>query len=64
MIGRDIGFRIAVKDNEAGDSLPLSREEEERREQQTLRATAEQNPIVQQVLRKFRGEIIDVQRAS
>jgi DNA polymerase III subunit gamma/tau len=60
VLGKEIGVRIAVKDNEINDSLPLSREEEDRREQQSRRVTAEQNPLVQQALRKFRGEIVDV----
>ena len=64
VVGREIGVRITVKDGEANDSLPLSREEEERRENQNLRAAAEQNPVVQQVLRKFRGEIVDVHRVN
>lgn len=63
VMGKEIGVRISVKDNEANESQPLSQEEEERRDKQSLRATAEQNPAVQQVLRKFRGEIVDVQRA-
>jgi DNA polymerase-3 subunit gamma/tau len=62
--GKEMGVRIAVKDDEVNDSLPLSKEEEERRDKQTLRAAAEQDPVVQQVLRKFRGEIVDVQRVS
>src|SRR6185312_13239014 len=63
-IGKEIGVRIAVKDDETNESQPLSQEEEERRDKQSLRAMAEQNPVVQQVLRKFRGEIVDVQRRS
>lgn len=63
-LGKELGVRITVKDLEVNDSLPLSHEEEERREQQSLRTTAEQNPVVQQALRKFRGEIVDVQRMS
>ena len=59
-----MGVRIAIKNDAANDNFPLSKEDEERREKQTLRAAAEQNPIVQQVLKKFRGEIVDVQRAS
>lgn len=62
--GKEMGVRIAVKDDGANDALPLSKEEAERRDQQRLRETAEQNPMVQQVLRTFRGEIIDVQRVS
>jgi len=62
--GREMGVRIAIKDQETDDALPLSKEEEERREKQTLREAAEQNPVVQQVLQTFRGEIVDVQRVS
>jgi hypothetical protein len=62
VIGRELGVRIAVKDTTANESMPLSQEEEEQREKESLRATAEQHPLVQDVLRKFRGEIIDVQR--
>jgi DNA polymerase III subunit gamma/tau len=63
VMGKEIGVRIAVKDSEASESQPWSQEEEERRDKQSLRAAAEHNPVVQQVLRKFRGEIVDVQRA-
>ena len=62
--GKEMGVRIAVRDPEVNDALPLSKEEEERREKQRLREAAEQNPVVQQVLRTFRGEIVDVQRMS
>ena len=64
VLGRELGIRILIKDNEENDSLPLSKDEELRRDQQNLRATAEQSPVVQQVLRKFRGEIIDVQQVG
>jgi DNA polymerase III subunit gamma/tau len=63
-LGKDMGVRIAIKDDEVDDALPPSKEEEQRREKQRLRETAEQNPVVQQVLRTFRGEIVDVQRTS
>jgi len=63
-IGKEIGVRIAIRDNEADDALPPSKEEERRRDKQQLRETAEQNPVVQQALRTFRGEIIDVQRMT
>ena len=61
--GQETGVRIAVKDPEAHNQ-PLSREEEERLEKQSLRAAAESNPIVQEMLRKFRGEIVDVRRVE
>src|SRR3989442_6010116 len=61
---KEMGVRIAVRDQDVNDALPLSKEEEERREKQLLRETTEQNPVVQQVRRTFRGEIVDVQRIS
>ena len=60
--GKEMGVRIATKDHNTTDGLPLSKEEEERREKQRLREVAEQNPVVQQMLRTFRGEIVDVRR--
>jgi DNA polymerase-3 subunit gamma/tau len=63
-LGQETGVRFVVKDEETDDSLPISRDEEERREKQSLRAAAEQNPVVQQMLRTFRGEIVDVRRVT
>ena len=61
--GQETGVRIAVKDPEAQNE-PLSREEEERQAKQNLRTSAEQNPIVQEMLRKFRGELVEVRRVE
>ena len=61
--GKETGIRIAVKDPQAQNE-PLSREEEERLAKQNLRTSAEQNPIVQEMLRKFRGEIVEVRRVE
>jgi DNA polymerase-3 subunit gamma/tau len=61
--GRETGVRISIKDTSAPeDSAQLSREDEERLEKQRLRETAEQNPVVQEMLRTFRGEIAEVRR--
>jgi DNA polymerase-3 subunit gamma/tau len=60
-IGKELGVRIVVKDKETVDA-PTSRDEEERREKQSLREAAEESPLVQQMLRTFRGEIVDVRR--
>lgn len=63
--GRELGVRIMVKDQSATvDSAPLSREEEQRLEQSRLRESAEKDPVVQQMLRTFRGEIVDVRRVD
>ena len=67
---RELGVRFVITDSETGDGptgrddAPLSREENQRREQQSLRETAEKDPVVQQMLRTFRGEIVDVKRAD
>jgi len=63
---RDLGVRFLIADGEAGkvSGAPLSKEETERREQQSLRETAEKDPVVQQMLRTFRGEIVDVKRVD
>lgn len=56
--GREI--RFSIKDGFADDNEPLSPEEEERRAKKQTRQTAAQNPTVQQVLRAFGGEIVDI----
>jgi DNA polymerase-3 subunit gamma/tau len=60
--GREMGVRIGISD--AGDNQPgpASKEDEERLEKQRLRSQAENNPIVQQMLRTFRGELVDVRQ--
>ena len=61
--GREMGVRIVVKDP-AADGEPLSREDEARQEKQRLREMAESSPVVQTMLKTFRGEIVDVRRAD
>jgi hypothetical protein len=61
--GREMGIRIVVKDP-AAEGEPLSRDDEERLEKQRLREMAEGSPIVQQMLKTFRGEIVDVRRVD
>ncbi|MER3427466.1 MAG: hypothetical protein C4334_05090 [Pyrinomonas sp.] len=53
LTGREMGVRIAV----AGGVSP---KDERERERERLREWAESHPTVKNVLRKFRGEIIDV----
>ena len=64
IIGRDLGVRFVINDGATNEDAPLSKEESARREQQSLRAEAEKDPTVQQMLRTFRGEIVDVKRAD
>jgi DNA polymerase-3 subunit gamma/tau len=66
---RELGVRFVITDSETAggpgsEDVPVSREEAERREQQSLRETAEKDPVVQQILKTFRGEIVDVKRAD
>jgi DNA polymerase-3 subunit gamma/tau len=57
--GREIGIRFSIKDD-SDSKEPLSPEEEVRQSKKQTRQTAAQNPSVQQVLRAFGGEIVDV----
>jgi DNA polymerase-3 subunit gamma/tau len=58
--GRDIGIHFSIRDNTAEANETLSPEEEERRVRKQTRQAAAQNPTVQQVLRAFGGEIVDI----
>ncbi|HEY0723015.1 MAG TPA: hypothetical protein VGD41_03280, partial [Pyrinomonadaceae bacterium] len=61
--GKEMGVRILVKDPTApAEGEPLSRDDEERLEKQRLREMAESSPVVQQLLKTFRGESVDVRR--
>jgi DNA polymerase-3 subunit gamma/tau len=60
--GQDAGVRIAVRDLQEQSSGPATREDDERIEKKKLRESAESNPIVQEMMRTFRGEIVDVRR--
>jgi len=57
--GQETGLRITVKDAQA-EGEPTSPEAEARFEKQRLRETAANYPDVQQMLKTFRGEIVDV----
>jgi hypothetical protein len=65
--GRDLGVRFVITDSEvssAASDAPPSKEETERRDKQSLREKAEKDPTVQQMLKTFRGEIVDVKRVD
>ena len=62
ILGREIGLRFAIKD--ADDGAAITPQDQERREQQRLREMAEQHPGVQQLLKTFRGEIVEVRKVS
>jgi len=57
--GREIGIRFAIKDDDATE-VPASPEEESRRAKELVRQAVTQDPAVQQVLRAFGGEIVDI----
>jgi DNA polymerase-3 subunit gamma/tau len=57
--GQDVGIRFVTSDTENNDA-PLSAEEDSRRSNQKARQAAAQDPKVQQVLKTFGGEIVDV----
>lgn len=61
---QDCGVRIVIKDLTAPADAEISKEDEELRDKQRLRKSAEENPVVQQMLRTFRGEIVDVRRTD
>ena len=56
--GREIGIRFSIRQDDGG--APPSPEEEEHRAKQQVRQAIAQNPTVQQVLRAFGGEIVDI----
>ena len=61
--GKEMGVRIAVKDSQE-NSGPATREDNERSEKKRLREAVESNPIVQELMRTFRGELVDVRRVD
>ena len=67
--GRDLGVRFVINDPQGSAAsvavdAPPSKEEMERREKQSMREQAEKDPTVQQMLKTFRGEIVDVKRVD
>jgi len=60
---RQVGVRIVIQVRDANETPP-SKEDNKRREKRLLRESAEKNPVVRQMLRTFRGEIVDVRRVE
>jgi DNA polymerase III subunit gamma/tau len=58
--GREFGVRLSIKDQT--ESGPIGRDEAERLEKKKLREEVESNPVVQEMLKTFRGEIVDIRR--
>ncbi|HEY0100788.1 MAG TPA: DNA polymerase III subunit gamma/tau [Pyrinomonadaceae bacterium] len=61
--GREMSVSIVVKDKSESAQLPTARDAEAE-EQRALRELAENHPSVQQVLRAFHAEIVDVRRVD
>ncbi|MDQ3134414.1 MAG: hypothetical protein M3Q76_06355, partial [Acidobacteriota bacterium] len=61
LLGRDVNVSVVVNDGRAANDSPTE-EDEEQRERRRLREIAENHPAVQQLLRTFRAEIIEVRQ--
>ena len=57
---REIGVRFTIQAADAARDEPSSPDQEKRQSKQKARHAAAQNPAVQQALRTFGGEIVDV----
>ena len=65
VLGRAVGINIRKREpGDAEDDGRLTPDDEARREQQQLRERAESHPVVQQVLKTFRAEIVEVRRTD
>ncbi len=65
VLDRQVGINIKLRD--AGgpdDDEKLTADDEARREQRQLRERAESHPVVQQLLKTFRAEVVDVRRTD
>jgi DNA polymerase-3 subunit gamma/tau len=62
--GRELGVRIVIKDKSESQHEPPETRDAEAEEKRRLRELAENNPSVQQVLRAFHAEIVDVRRVD
>ncbi|MFN2416346.1 MAG: DNA polymerase III subunit gamma/tau [Pyrinomonadaceae bacterium] len=63
-LGREVGISVRVRAPGEEEDEQLTAEDEARREQRALRERAEGHPVVQQVLKTFRAEIVDVRRTD
>jgi DNA polymerase-3 subunit gamma/tau len=65
VLGRSVGLNIKLRaPGETENEEHLTADDEARREQQQLRERAESHPVVQQVLKTFRAEIVEVRRTD
>jgi hypothetical protein len=64
VLGRPVGIDIKSRAPGEEEDEQLTAEDEARREQRLLRERAEGHPVVQQVLKTFRAEIVEVRRTD
>lgn len=65
VLGRQVGINIKMRGpGEPEDEARLTPEDEARREQRELRERAEGHPVVQQLLKTFRAEVVEVRRTD
>ncbi|MGB8509611.1 MAG: hypothetical protein WCD76_14585, partial [Pyrinomonadaceae bacterium] len=64
VLGRETGLRVNIRTPGEGDDAPLTKADEERLEQQRMRESVENHPDVQEMLRTFRAEIVEVRRVD
>jgi hypothetical protein len=60
--GRDMSVHVVIKEEDNTDTDGAESFDNELTEKQRLREIAERDPLVQQAIKAFRGEIIDVRR--
>ncbi|HWS90508.1 MAG TPA: DNA polymerase III subunit gamma/tau [Pyrinomonadaceae bacterium] len=65
VLNRQVGLNIRLREaGGADDDEQLTAEDEARREQRELRERAESHPVVQQLLKTFRAEVVEVRRTD
>jgi hypothetical protein len=65
VLGREVGISVKLRaPGGAEDEGPLTPDDEVRREQKLLRERAESHPVVQQLLKTFRAEVVEVRRTE
>lgn len=64
LLGHEISVRISIGNGSSDDVGPTSIEDEMRLEKQRMREIAEKDPAIQQLLKTFHGEIVDVRRVE
>ena len=64
VLSREVGLSVRMRAPGEAEDEQLTAEDETRREQRELRERAECHPVVQQVLKTFRAEIVDVRRTD